>query len=64
MLFVVVAGSGRSLVLVESEQGEERKERFCMTQQDGGRLRRLLRGPEQRQRKGQPAPLQIKSLND
>lgn len=51
MLCVVVAGGGRSLVLVESEQGEERKERFCMTQQDGGRLRRLLRGPEQHQKK-------------
>lgn len=46
MLCVVVAGGGRSLVLVESQQGEEGEERLGVTHQDGGGLRRLVCGPD------------------
>lgn len=46
MLQVEVAGSGRSLVLEESQQGQEGEERLRVTQQDGGGLRRRIGGPE------------------
>lgn len=46
MLCVEVAGSGRSLFLVESQQREDRQERLCMTQEDGGGLRRFVCRPE------------------
>lgn len=46
VLRAVVAGGGRSLVLVEPQQGEEREKRLGVTHQDGGRLRRRVRGPE------------------
>lgn len=46
MLCVVVAGGGWCLVLVKSQQGEKGKECLGMTQQNGGRLRGLLCGPD------------------
>lgn len=46
VLGVVVAGSGRGLVLVEAQQRQEREQRLTMTQQDGGGLGQLLRGPD------------------
>ena len=45
VLWVVVAGSGRSLIPVEPQQGEEGEERLSVTNQDGGRLRGRILGP-------------------
>lgn len=47
MLRVVVVGGGWSLVLVESQQGEEGEERLSVTNQDGGRLGRSVGGPDE-----------------
>lgn len=43
LLGVVVAGSGRSLVFVQPQQGQKRKERLSVAHQDGGGLRGGLR---------------------
>ena len=50
VLWLVVVGSRRSLVFVESQQGEEGEERLSVTQQDGSRLGRRLTGPVRVQR--------------
>lgn len=46
LLCVKVAGSGRSLFLVEPQQGEHRQDRLCVTHEDGGGFRRLVCRPE------------------
>lgn len=51
MLCVVVVGGRRSLIPIESQQGEEGEERLSMAHQDGGRFRRRLSGPDGRQQR-------------